>query len=215
MKDELRKYVETRIGFSISDEFYYQCIEQLSLESSNSRIIIELNEYLDDHNYLVLNDDTICYVKNRIKLFKDMLTSTYFPSYHDIDYHTVKEISIISEHSDYEDLLRMSANWISYKKQIDNKEEDWSYKTQSKDFFNKYEQMIETFNHLQHCPPEFEYNEDEYKITIRVTFNDDTYLTFYRTSSFESNSMRQQAAAIIKLIPIYEEIPVYLKMPVY
>ena len=68
-----------------------------------------------------MSDSTVEYVKKRIKFFKEMLTSTFFPGVQDINYHTVKEISIKSKHEDYEDLLRMSANWISYKKQNGNK----------------------------------------------------------------------------------------------
>lgn len=71
--------------------------------------------------------------------------------------------------------------------------------------------MIESFNHLQHCPPEFEYNDNDYMLSIRVTFNDDSYLTFYRTSSFGNNSMYQQAIRIINLIPMCEDIPAFLK----
>lgn len=209
--DELKRYVETRVGISLLDEFYFHCINQLSTEMVRYEVAKELKDYLSNHNDKQLSVETIAYVKKRIKLFKDNLSSTYFPGVQDINYHTVKEISVMSKHEKYEDLLRMSANWISYKKQFGNKEETWSYKTQSKEYFHKYEIMIETFEHLYKCPPEFEFDDNEYKISIRVTFNDDSYITFYRTSSFGHNSMYQQAIAIIKLIPHNEDIPCFLK----
>lgn len=209
--DELKRYVETRTGISLLDDFYFHCINQLSTEMVRSEVARELKEYSSNHNNKLLSDSTVEYVKKRIKLFKEMLTSTFFPGIQDINYHTVKEISIKSKHEDYEDLLRMSANWISYKKQNGNKEEAWSYKTQSKEYACKYETMIESFNHLQQCPPEFEYNDNDYKLSIRVTFNDDSYLTFYRTSSFGNNSMYPQAIRIIDLIPKGEDIPAFLK----
>ena len=134
MMDELRRYVENRIGFSVADDFYFHCINQLSSEMVRFEVSKELKEYFENRNNKLLSDETIEYVKKRIKLFKDMIKTNFFPKAQDINYHTVKEISIISKHEDYEDLLRISSNWISYKKQNGNKEEAWSYKTQSKEY---------------------------------------------------------------------------------
>ena len=211
MKDELKKYVEKRIGISVSDEFYYHCISQLSSELTRSEIAKELTEYFNNHNSKALSSEAYDYVQNRTKIFKENLSNAGFMNSQSITYNNVKEISIVSKHEDYEDLLRMSSHWISYKKQFANKEESWSYKTQSNDYYGKYERMVETFEHLRKCPPEFEYNENDYKVSIRVTFMDDSYITFYRTSSFGNNSMYQQAVAIIDMIPKEERIPVFLK----
>ena len=92
--DELKRYVETRTGISLLDDFYFHCINQLSTEMVRSEVARELKEYSSNHNNKLLSDSTVEYVKKRIKLFKEMLTSTFFPGIQDINYHTVKEISI-------------------------------------------------------------------------------------------------------------------------
>lgn len=218
MKDELKEYIEKRIGFSLEDDYYYSKIKECyddyydpDDEFERSNHCMDMDMYIDSHDPTELGYGLYCHIKDTHKWFKKQLKKAGGFVEKEIDYKNVKEISIKSKYRNDEDLLRISSNWISYKKQNGNEEESWSYKSTSDDMVNKFYLVIASFYHLQNCPPEFEYDESKGETSIRVTFKDDTYITFYRTSTFGDCLMYPQAISIINMIPNNEIIPNVLK----
>ena len=133
----------------------------------------------------------------------------------------IKEISIktsfvfMNYNPDYyTDLLRISKNWISYKRENfhNGKEvENWSYKTKNDEFESKYIKLCkiveEYYSNLG--PFNIQITDCGY-YSIRITYMDDSFETYEYCSDFAFNGMQQIADQILSMIPNGEKYPDFL-----
>lgn len=133
-----------------------------------------------------------------------------------ISYDNVKEISLvtINNNTNYQDLLRVSKGWISYKINYLNDDEiSWSFKTKNNEFYAKFEELIDTMNHEYNAPHKVLEDVYDCHFNIRITFNDNTNVNIHRNGTFYIAGLYNQAKAFLSLIPkgyIYSKL---LDMP--
>ena len=111
----------------------------------------------------------------------------------EVSIENVKEISMVTNYvmmgydpNAYTDLLRISKGWISYRRtnfHTGNIVCDWSYKTDSTDFLEKYDDLISTFYHELNCPSDKVECTDCGSFNIRITFNNGKVVNIPGTSS--------------------------------
>ena len=135
----------------------------------------------------------------------------------EISYKYVKEISLVTKiNGEYDDLLRISRNWISYKRNcISGIELNWSFKTNNDLFYIKFEELIDTMYHENGCPHNCLEDIYECNYNIRVTFLDNTYKDFYRNGNFYISGLKNQAKAFLNLIPQGYNFSKLLILPSY
>lgn len=135
-----------------------------------------------------------------------------------INYHDVKEISLVSSIEDYDkkytDLLRVSKSWISYKRSDANGDEKiWSYKTAS-DFMPKFESLIDSMYHEYHASHNCSIDDSYYKFNIRITFKDNTHVNISRNGNFYQNGLYHHAKCFIDMIPKGYDYSKVLEIPI-
>ena len=124
----------------------------------------------------------------------------------------IKEISIVShcnKKDGYDDLLRISKHWISYRRTNKKGKEihQWSYKTSAYVLEGKYNDVTDCL-YREFKKPHPPYNGDSlYDFIIRITYRDDTYEDIHKKGTFSDNDMCLHAAKIYKIIPENEAFP--------
>ena len=137
----------------------------------------------------------------------------------EITLNNIKEISLVTDYvfygydeDAYTDLLRISKNWISYKRtNFHTKKEvcSWSYKTTSEAYNRKFERLISDVERA------FEIT-DIVSITdcgwfnLRVTFKDNSHVDLHREGNFAMQSLDYLARSIKELIPRHEKYSDFL-----
>ena len=139
----------------------------------------------------------------------------------EVSIENVKEISMVTNYvmmgydpNAYTDLLRISKGWISYRRtnfHSGNIVCDWSYRTDSTDFLEKYDNLICTFYHELNCPSDKVECTDCGSFNIRITFNNGKVVNIPGTSSLYKFGLGNQATAMFELIPHGEECPDFIK----
>lgn len=133
----------------------------------------------------------------------------------DSDYKKIKEISMVShkttgDKSDYEDLLRISDHWFSYKRTriADGKEvEHWSYKTHSDVLMGKFRDVCKSLYEEFSNPHKAYSGKSVFKFNIRVTSKDGSHEDISKNGSFSDNDMSPIALAFLRAIPEFESYP--------
>lgn len=130
------------------------------------------------------------------------------------DYTKIKEISIVckcsKEDNKYKELLRVSRGWLSYKKtyQVDDNEDvNWSYKSNSKESFIKFECACDVCYHLFNVRHEHIRVDSPYSFNVRVTYNDLTHIDLKFNGTFADNNLFDYVIMFVKIIPDGEIYP--------
>lgn len=122
----------------------------------------------------------------------------------------IKEISINTNHifmrfdpeNTYKDRLRISKNWISYKRDYlcnEEKENDrWDYKTNSKEFKRKYNLLCYQIEKIR--PAEF-FKTDVGNFEISILYSDGTCQKYQYDGNFYDNKLDEIARLISKMVP--------------
>jgi len=133
----------------------------------------------------------------------------------------IKEISIITKYvfmnynpNYYTDLLSISKNWISYKRdsfsdghELDN----WSYKTKSSEYESKFYRLCDVIKeHYSNINLTGIFVTDCGYYSLRITYIDDSYDTYEYGSDFAFNGMQKIADQILSMIPNGEKYPDFL-----
>lgn len=129
----------------------------------------------------------------------------------------IKEIKIKTDHifmiykdksEVYRDVLKISKNWISYKRNnfFDEHKYDrsWDYKTDSKEFENRFELLCHDILNLESPRTR---STDSGEFDVIITFNDESKKEIKFTGSFDQTpSLIRIAATINMMIPNKEPI---------
>ncbi len=127
----------------------------------------------------------------------------------------VREISIVSNiaksshnNNEYKDLLRVSSNWISYKRTYRNNEVpsvEWSYKTTSYIYDRKWSNLIYVcLNELNKKKECMNHSTDSSGYTFRVSFKDGKHIDIKGTSNLSRDGFADTAYMLQEMIPHLE-----------
>lgn len=129
-------------------------------------------------------------------------------------YKNIKEISLVSkcmkEDNKYEDLLRISRNWKSYRKinlSNDKSSISWSYKTEFKTFGRDFERVCDVCYHLFNVSHEKLDIDTPYSFNVRVTYKDNTHIDLSFNGTFADNNLFHYVIGFIEVIPAGETYP--------
>lgn len=130
------------------------------------------------------------------------------------NYTDIKEISLVSkcmeEDNKYEDLLRISKSWKSYRKinlSSDKSTISWSYKTEFKTFERDFERLCDVCYHLFNVSHKKLDIDTPYSFNVRVTYKDNTHIDLSFNGTFADNNLFDYLIGFIKVIPEGERYP--------
>ena len=202
-----KKKLDASLTLMDNDDVRWVTYEEYSL--INDKVALAINDYGLKVNCLINNLFPDCYL-----IPFDIDYDTYYEikkAEEDGIKESLGEISIVSSfvfqtYSDYwyKDLLRISKNWISYKRtnfHTNEVTDEWSYQTNNDYYSKKWDYVSkQVFRELRENK-ESDYISDCGEINLRITFNSGEHWDKKMSSSLSYNGLDRIAYEIKTLIP--------------